>query len=106
MAQPLTESPWDTSGYLTEAEAAEYIRTPKETLRKWRRLGIGPVAVKQPNGRVYYPQHLLDAWKQQLIDEAIAEAQERQPGPGCGHRRRQRPAELHGPGEGLQAIPA
>ncbi len=104
MAQPLKEAPWAVSGYLTEEEAAGYIRTPVETLRKWRRVGIGPVAVKQPNGRVYYPQHLLDAWKQQLIDEAIAEAEERRPGPGRGRRRRQAPREQLG--DDLQAIPA
>ena len=104
MAQPLAQSPWDCSGYLTEAEAAGYIRTPQETLRKWRRLGTGPVPVRMPNGRIFYPQHLLDQWKQQLIDEARAEAEKRQPGPGRGRRRRRsQPEQL---GDDLRDIPA
>jgi len=86
MAQPLAQSPWDCSGYLTEAEAAGYIRTPQETLRKWRRLGTGPVPVRM------------------LIDEARAEAEKRQPGPGRGRRRRRsQPEQL---GDDLRAIPA
>jgi hypothetical protein len=101
MAQGLVEPPWAVSGYLCEEEAARYVRTPVETLRKWRRLGVGPVAIKQPNGRIFYPLHLLDAWKQQLIEQAMAEAEERQPGPGRG-RRRQRIAEC----DSLHAIPA
>jgi hypothetical protein len=91
------------SGYLTEEEAAGYIRTPVETLRKWRRVGHGPISVKQPNGRVFYPLHLLDAWKAELIDQAVAEAEQRQPGPGRGHRRRSQPRQLD---DGVQAIPA
>src|SRR5258708_6332655 len=102
MEQRLREPLWATSGYLTEAEAADYIRTPEETLRKWRRLGTGPVAVKLPNGRIYYPVHLLDAWKDQLVEHAIAEAKEREPGPGRGHpRRRRNEATQRG---GLQAV--
>src|SRR5258708_12577078 len=103
MAQSLKEAPWAVSGYLTEEEAAGYIRTPVETLRKWRRVGIGPVAVKQPNGRVYYPQHLLDAWKQQLIDEPIPEPEERRPRPAPRRRPRHAPpAQLAPP---LPALP-
>jgi hypothetical protein len=104
MAQPETlPPPWAKSGYLTEEEAALYIRTPVETLRKWRRLGHGPISVKLPNGHVFYPQHLLDQWKDELISQAIAEAERRQPGPGRGRRRGSRPKV---PGDGLQVIPA
>jgi hypothetical protein len=104
MAQGLTQPPpWATSGYLTEDEAADYTRTPVGTLRRWRRIGQGPIAVKQPNGRIYYPQHLLDQWKDQLVQQAIAEAEQLQPGPGRGRRRRAQPQH---PGDGLRVIPA
>jgi hypothetical protein len=103
MAQRLDQPPWATSGYLTEDEAANYIRTPQETLRKWRRLGVGPVAVKQPNGRIFYPVHLLDAWKAELIEQAVADAAEREPGPGRGRPRRRAIAVNR---DGLQAVSA
>lgn len=102
--QPVMDTPWAASGYLTEAEAADYIRTPAETLRKWRRLGTGPLSVKMPNGTVFYPQHLLDAWKAQRIEEAMAEAEARRPGPGRGRRRR--PAGVSKVTDGPRAIPA
>lgn len=103
MAQPAAlPPPWAKSGYLTEEEAALYIRTPVETLRKWRRLGIGPIAIKQPNGRVFYPEHLLEEWKAELIKQAIAEAEQRQP--GAGRVRRRRASRPEQPGGGLQAM--
>jgi hypothetical protein len=50
---------------LTEAEAAEYIRRPKATLRQWRYLARGPAFVKQGTEKrsyVFYRRSDLDAW--------------------------------------------
>lgn len=39
--------------YLTIDEAAVYMRTPVETLRKWRSQGTGPAAAKLGRKLVY-----------------------------------------------------
>ena len=53
----------------TPAEAAEYVRYPEETLRRWRSLGIGPKFVKA--GRhVRYRKVSLDRWLTEREQEA------------------------------------
>lgn len=58
---------------LTPAEAAEYVRYPEETLRRWRSLGIGPMFVKA--GRhVRYRKVSLDRWLEEREREAAVRA--------------------------------
>lgn len=46
---------------LTEAEAAEMLRSSVPTLRRWRRLGTGPAAIKSGR-KVLYRRVTLDRW--------------------------------------------
>jgi excisionase family DNA binding protein len=63
----------DVPEMLTPAEAAEYVRYPEETLRRWRSLGIGPMFVKA--GRhVRYRKVSLDRWLEEREREATARA--------------------------------
>lgn len=50
--------------YMTEDEVAEYIRTPTETLRYFRRVRKGPRSFKIGR-RVLYDLTDVDAWLQQ-----------------------------------------
>lgn len=47
--------------HLLIGEAAAYLRTPVETLRKWRALGIGPRAAKVGK-RLVYRRSEIDRW--------------------------------------------
>ena len=47
---------------LTEAELAEYLDVPVDTVRYWRRQGTGPVPVRLPNRRVRYRHEVVDKW--------------------------------------------
>jgi excisionase family DNA binding protein len=46
---------------LTEAEAAEMLRSSVPTLRRWRRLGTGPASIKSGR-KVLYRREALDRW--------------------------------------------
>jgi excisionase family DNA binding protein len=61
------------SEVLTAAEAADYLRYPVETLRRWRALGEGPRFVKA--GRhVRYRRAALDRWLEEREREAASGA--------------------------------
>jgi excisionase family DNA binding protein len=47
--------------YLTEAEVAELLKVSVGTLRRWRREGTGPPALRLGRG-VRYLRRDLDAW--------------------------------------------
>jgi excisionase family DNA binding protein len=47
--------------YMTIGEAGTYIRTPVETLRKWRTQGTGPKAARIGK-RLLYRRSELDRW--------------------------------------------
>lgn len=49
--------------YLTQEEAADYLRVTVAALRKWRREGYGPPAYQPINqGKVYFRRDQLDGW--------------------------------------------
>lgn len=58
---------------LTPAEAAEYVRYPAETLRRWRRLGTGPKFIKAGN-HIRYRKVSLDRWLEEREREGAAHA--------------------------------
>lgn len=47
---------------LTESEAAGYLNLSKNTLRRWRVIGNGPVFVKISEGAIRYDQGDLVNW--------------------------------------------
>ena len=49
---------------LTAAEAADYLRIPIETMRRWRALGTGP-RYARVGRHVRYRKAALDAWLQE-----------------------------------------
>ena len=62
-------------GYWTIEQVAEYYRVPVATLRYWRHLGKGPVAVR-PGTRLLYPVASIERYDAELL----AEAREREDG--------------------------
>jgi hypothetical protein len=68
------------SGYYTVDEAAEHYRTSPETMRYWRHLGKGPLAVK-PGTQLLYPVSEIERYDAELLAEAQQRATERQPLP-------------------------
>ena len=50
----------DTPGYLTLAEAADYLHTPSATVRKWMRLKGLPYL--KPGKLILFRQRDLDQW--------------------------------------------
>lgn len=55
--------PWDSvaDDNLTTRQAAEWIRRSDDTLKRWRRMRIGPPHFTI-NGRVLYSKRDLQAW--------------------------------------------
>ena len=43
-------------------QAASYLESSQQTLRRWRKLGVGPAYVRMPGGRVRYRTSDLDAY--------------------------------------------
>jgi hypothetical protein len=69
-------------GYLTAGETAEYYHVPLDTLRYWRHVGKGPVAVR-PGKDPIYPLTEIVRFDAELLVEARARAAARNPrGPG------------------------
>ena len=66
--------------YLTIDEAAEHYRTTADTMRYWRHLGQGPVAVK-PGTKLLYPASEIRRYDEELLSEARQQAAERSPTP-------------------------
>jgi hypothetical protein len=66
-------------GYLTIEEAAEHYRATPGTLRYWRHIGRGPLAVK-PGTTLLYPVEEIARHDAQLLAEAQQLAAERDPG--------------------------
>lgn len=56
---------------MTRAEVAELLRTPENTLRHWRQIGIGPKAGKVGR-RVMYRRADVEAWIEEQFTEATA----------------------------------
>jgi excisionase family DNA binding protein len=51
------------SPYLTQEEAADYLRVTVAALQKWRRDDKGPPCYRPvPRGQVYFRKDELDAW--------------------------------------------
>ena len=48
--------------YMTTAEAADYLRIKRDTLKVWRHRGTGPQFYKPSAGLVRYRRQDLDAW--------------------------------------------
>lgn len=47
---------------LTAEEAAEYLNVKKDTLAKWRQLGVGPQYVKVNQNYIRYPAEAILEW--------------------------------------------
>lgn len=60
-----------THDYLTTDEVAERYRRPASTIRYWRHIKYGPVAVRA-GGRVLYPAAEIQRFDRQLAAEAGA----------------------------------
>jgi excisionase family DNA binding protein len=54
--------------YLTLDEAADYLRRPVDTLRYWRKRGIGPKAARVGRGLLYRKAE-LDRFVQEREDQ-------------------------------------
>ena len=51
---------------LTESELSEYWGVKKNTLQKWRSLGIGPIYIKR-GAKVIYPREAIIAYEQERM---------------------------------------
>jgi excisionase family DNA binding protein len=58
---------------LSQEEAGEYLWWPAETLRTWRRRGVGPQYVKMGN-HVRYRKAALDRWLEEREQEVAGSA--------------------------------
>ena len=65
-------------GYWTADQTAKYYHVPLDTLRHWRHVGKGPVAVR-PGKDLLYPQAEIERYDAQLLAEARERAAERNP---------------------------
>lgn len=61
------------SELLTIGEAADYLRKPVETLRKWRSQGYGPRAAKAGRSLLYRRAE-IDRWLQEQEREPVGRA--------------------------------
>ena len=51
---------------LTVAEVCEELGVHYKTMQKWRARGVGPKAVRLPNGQLRIDRAELDAWMESL----------------------------------------
>jgi excisionase family DNA binding protein len=54
---------------LTVTEICELLGISRSSFDKWRRRGVGPAAIKLPNGHLRFRQSDLDAWIESLTIE-------------------------------------
>ncbi|KAF1691849.1 helix-turn-helix domain-containing protein [Pseudoxanthomonas koreensis] len=66
---------WDSiaDDNATPVEAARWIRRSPETLKRWRRMRVGPPFFTV-QGRVFYSKRQLQAWIEQQRDNSQAGA--------------------------------
>lgn len=69
MTTSTIEKSTTTSPWLSIDDLAEYVRSPKGTIYRWRYLGEGPPARGQAGRRPLYHREDVDAW---LIERAAA----------------------------------
>lgn len=48
--------------FMTTSEVADFLRTPSETVRYWRHVGVGPKSFKVGGRRVLYAREDVVAW--------------------------------------------
>jgi excisionase family DNA binding protein len=53
----------EADGWMTSAEAAEYLAVPISTLRKWTAAGTVPFSQDVEGGRCYFKRDELDRWR-------------------------------------------
>jgi excisionase family DNA binding protein len=55
----------DEDGWMTSAQAADYLAVPISTLRKWTAAGTVPFTQDVQGGRCYFKRSELDHWRLQ-----------------------------------------
>ena len=65
-------------GYWTVEQTAEYYHVPEDTLRHWRHVGKGPLAVR-PGRELLYPVAEIERYDAVLMAEASERAEGRNP---------------------------
>jgi predicted site-specific integrase-resolvase len=56
------QAPSQSAEYLTPAELAELLRLREWTVRRWRKLGIGPCYVRLDSGTILYPRDEVERY--------------------------------------------
>jgi hypothetical protein len=53
------QAPSPSPEYLTAVEVAELLRLREWTVRRWRKLGIGPPYIRLESGTILYPRQAV-----------------------------------------------